>query len=542
MADDWIVEFGNEVKRRRARLGWTQERLAVELFGDQLRKGYISKIENAKVKKPTQQIIDRLVNVLGITEYEMANLGRQVNRGKQLLQVARDIPDQNGLVQFGLSSNGKIQLRASEGDRDDATIDGIKSELLSDYGPIENLVNRYAQNMNAPQAQLFSPLVSSYREELLKPNGEINFAVLYARGTKLLAAKSTAVKQISAKEWPDFEPGEQEAINVVCDLHGPLIMASSIGRQIVGNAHRYEGSDLEKIRDQRTVQRLGEAISRETELIEKETALAILDMTSQTQQDPSPSRSRFLGTVLVGSCLSVFVGGAAWYAAGGAFSAAVVPALALGSAGVVGGFIWEAVKSMPRFKEATHKLGDQFEDAIVSTSKIAQTSEQHALSRIASFVERNADLFEQAASIRPEFAWAKKYLRLGSDNSDEAQLQADDTNNPVVRNPIVVRPDQTLEDALRLQELHGFSTFPVVTESGLIAGILTNRDMAFGSHPNTPVAVMSTTDNLAILEEPVDHEEAISLMRARRIEKLLVSDANGRLVGLLTLKDMRSRR
>lgn len=542
MADDWIVAFGKEIKRRRAQLGWTQEALAAEVFGDPKRKGDISRIENARVHNPTQRTIDLLASTLNLTEKDLADLDRQADVGEQLFQVARDIPEQSPLVQFGLSSDGKIQLKASEGDREDATINGIKSELLSENGPIEKLAARYAQNMNAPQAQLLSPLVSSYRDELRKPNSEINFAVLYARGTKLIAAQSTALKQISANEWPDFEPDEQQAISVICDLHGPLIMASSTGRQIVEDAYRYEGSDLEKIGDQRTIRQLGEAISNEPELVEPDTAQAILDLTSETQQDPSPSRSRFLGTVLVGSCLSVFVGGAAWYAAGGALSAVVVPALALGSAGVVGGFIWEAMKSMPRFKKATNRLGEHFENAITSTTEFAQTSEQRALSRIAAFVERNADLFEKAANIRPEFAWAKKYLRLGSNNSDHTQLQEDIPNDFIIRNPIVVRPEQTLADALKLKETNGFSTFPVVTDSGSIAGILTNRDMTFADDPNTPISVMSTTDNLAILAEPVDHEEAISLMKARRIEKLLISDAKGRLVGLLTLRDIRSHR
>ena len=53
----------------------------------------------------------------------------------------------------------------------------------------------------------------------------------------------------------------------------------------------------------------------------------------------------------------------------------------------------------------------------------------------------------------------------------------------------------------------------------------------------TPVSVMMTADNLAVLREPVDRAQAISLMKARRIEKLLVTDGAGKLTGLLTLKD-----
>jgi IMP dehydrogenase len=66
---------------------------------------------------------------------------------------------------------------------------------------------------------------------------------------------------------------------------------------------------------------------------------------------------------------------------------------------------------------------------------------------------------------------------------------------------------------------------------------VTNRDMRFASDDRTPVSVMMTSERLAILQEPADRDEAISLMKSRRIEKLLVTDASGVLTGLLTLRD-----
>lgn len=107
----------------------------------------------------------------------------------------------------------------------------------------------------------------------------------------------------------------------------------------------------------------------------------------------------------------------------------------------------------------------------------------------------------------------------------------------IVYNPITLRADQTLADAKDLQERYRVSGFPVVDETGRVVGIVTNRDMRFASDDNTPVRVMMTSDNLAILQEPADRDEAISLMKARRIEKLLVTDGKGKLTGLLTLKD-----
>lgn len=107
----------------------------------------------------------------------------------------------------------------------------------------------------------------------------------------------------------------------------------------------------------------------------------------------------------------------------------------------------------------------------------------------------------------------------------------------IVYNPITLQANQTLADAKALQERYRVTGFPVVDGSGRVVGIVTNRDMRFASDDKTPVSVMMTTDNLAILREPADRDEAISLMKARRIEKLLVTDAKGKLTGLLTLKD-----
>ncbi|MEM6386605.1 MAG: IMP dehydrogenase [Pseudomonadota bacterium] len=107
----------------------------------------------------------------------------------------------------------------------------------------------------------------------------------------------------------------------------------------------------------------------------------------------------------------------------------------------------------------------------------------------------------------------------------------------IVYNPITLRPEQTLADAKALQDRYKVTGFPVVDDSGKVLGIVTNRDMRFAGDDATPVRAMMTSQDLAILTEPADLDEARSLMKARRIEKLLVTDGQGKLTGLLTLKD-----
>ena len=107
----------------------------------------------------------------------------------------------------------------------------------------------------------------------------------------------------------------------------------------------------------------------------------------------------------------------------------------------------------------------------------------------------------------------------------------------IVYNPVTLKVNQTLADAKELVARYNFTGFPIVDEDNHVVGILTNRDMRFATSDDTPVSVMMTSNDLAMLQEPADLEEAKSLMKARRIEKLLVTDAQGKLTGLLTLKD-----
>ncbi len=131
-------------------------------------------------------------------------------------------------------------------------------------------------------------------------------------------------------------------------------------------------------------------------------------------------------------------------------------------------------------------------------------------------IHRNLDVDEQAGQVRR----VKRF------------------ESGIVYNPITLTPDQTLADAKALQDRYKVSGFPVVDGNGRVLGIVTNRDMRFASDDATPVKAMMTSDDLAMLREPADLAEAKSLMHARRIEKLLVVNKDGKLTGLLTIKDI----
>jgi len=108
----------------------------------------------------------------------------------------------------------------------------------------------------------------------------------------------------------------------------------------------------------------------------------------------------------------------------------------------------------------------------------------------------------------------------------------------MVVNPITIRPEQTLADAREIMARHRISGIPVVEASGKLVGILTNRDVRFAENPSQRVSELMTSQNLATVAEGVTQEEAQRLLHQRRIEKLLVVDKNFRCTGLITVKDI----
>ncbi len=108
----------------------------------------------------------------------------------------------------------------------------------------------------------------------------------------------------------------------------------------------------------------------------------------------------------------------------------------------------------------------------------------------------------------------------------------------MVVNPITINPGATLAEARAIMADNAISGIPVVEADGRLAGILTNRDVRFAEHPEQLVSELMTHENLATVSTGVGQEEARRLLHQRRIEKLLVVDGDYRCVGLITVKDI----
>ena len=106
----------------------------------------------------------------------------------------------------------------------------------------------------------------------------------------------------------------------------------------------------------------------------------------------------------------------------------------------------------------------------------------------------------------------------------------------VITNPITITPNESISDALDLMQSNRISGIPVV-EGEKLVGIITNRDLRFETNMEKRVGELMTKE-LVTVKENFPPDEAKSLMHAHRIEKLLVVDDNGGLVGLITTRDI----
>ena len=112
----------------------------------------------------------------------------------------------------------------------------------------------------------------------------------------------------------------------------------------------------------------------------------------------------------------------------------------------------------------------------------------------------------------------------------------------MIMNPITVTPDATLREAAALMQRFKISGVPVVDRDGKLVGIITNRDLQFERDLDRPLRDTMTRDRLITAPIGTTLEEAERILGRNRIEKLPVVDAEGKLTGLITVKDIHKRR
>jgi IMP dehydrogenase len=108
----------------------------------------------------------------------------------------------------------------------------------------------------------------------------------------------------------------------------------------------------------------------------------------------------------------------------------------------------------------------------------------------------------------------------------------------MIIDPVTLKDNKTLGDAQRIMKEFNIGGIPVIDDAGILVGILTNRDLRFQKQTKRPVAEIMTKVNLITAKEGISMEEAESILQEHKIEKLPIVDKNGKLIGLITYKDI----
>lgn len=108
----------------------------------------------------------------------------------------------------------------------------------------------------------------------------------------------------------------------------------------------------------------------------------------------------------------------------------------------------------------------------------------------------------------------------------------------MIVNPVTTTPDRPIRAALDVMQRYKISGVPIVNPDGRLVGILTNRDLRFETRLDLPISEAMTKENLITVPVGTTLKEAEGILQKHRVEKLLVVDENYRLKGLITVKDI----
>ncbi len=110
--------------------------------------------------------------------------------------------------------------------------------------------------------------------------------------------------------------------------------------------------------------------------------------------------------------------------------------------------------------------------------------------------------------------------------------------NGMIYDPVTIKRGSTVRDALAMMKEFHIGGIPVVDDDRMLVGIVTNRDLRFERDLDKLIDLVMTKDNLVVTSQSTDLEQAADILQKNKIEKLPVVDKDGRLVGLVTYKDI----
>jgi IMP dehydrogenase len=190
-----------------------------------------------------------------------------------------------------------------------------------------------------------------------------------------------------------------------------------------------------------------------------------------------------------------------------------------------------------------------FDDVLIVPAESFVTPDEVGLkTKLCDGIELNIPLLSAAMDTVTETALAIAIAREGGIGIIHKNMSVEDqatmvdrvkrSEHGVITDPFFLHPDNLVTDALNLMQKYKISGVPIVDKSGKLVGILTNRDLRFETNFDQPISNVMTKENLVTAPEGTTLAQAQQILGKHRIEKLPIVDKNFKLKGLITIKDI----
>jgi IMP dehydrogenase len=215
-------------------------------------------------------------------------------------------------------------------------------------------------------------------------------------------------------------------------------------------------------------------------------------------------------------------------------------------------FRQEEIERLVAFERKFGKEGLTFDDVLlVPAESRVLPNDVSTVTRLTPSIMLNIPLLSAAMDTVTEARLAIALARTGGMGIVHRNLSIEDqvaevdkvkrSESGMIVEPVTLAPANTVAEALELMERYRISGVPITDDEGVLVGILTNRDLRFETDTAQPVSALMTDRNLVTAPVGTTLEEAEAILHRNKIEKLPVVDADGRLKGLITVKDISKR-
>src|ERR687896_809744 len=212
----------------------------------------------------------------------------------------------------------------------------------------------------------------------------------------------------------------------------------------------------------------------------------------------------------------------------------------------------DEIERLVAFERKFGKEGLTFDDVLLLPAESSVLpNDVSTVTRLTPSIELNVPIVSAAMDTVTEARLAIALAREGGLGIVHRNLPIDDqvaevdtvkrSESGMIVEPLTLRPDDAVADALDLMERYRISGVPITDDAGVLVGILTNRDLRFETDISQPVSALMTSRNLVTAPVGTTLDEASEILHRNKIEKLPVVDGEGRLKGLITVKDISKR-